>query len=700
MRATETYMLKFLQIMPCLAVPIYQRPYCWGPRQWSQLWDDILAAGANDNVTTYFLGAIVYVQKWAYQVTGWALPLVIDGQQRLTTIIILLEALARHLGDFEIFPGFTTAMVRDSYIRTPGQTALKHSIKLRLGDADRATLQAICSQQPLPPGHSPAIANAFAFFEQRVKALGPDLPLLCKGLVKLLILDMALDPTQDHPQKIFESMNATGRGLTQTDLIRNYLVMDQDQDGRERLYDECWRPMERYLEPDAAGEPVGAFTRHFLARETAAVVKPVALYEQFKRYTKATGAEAVAAELKRRAPHYAAIALGREQDPALARPFADLRRLRSSAAHPLLLHLYDRYTNGVFGPHEFERMLRLIESYILRRAVCGIHAGAHREFFAAFARAIRENRFLESVQAHFLVQPAHRRFPADEEFARHLRQPHFYGLKVCRYVLDRLETHGRREPVPLGECTIEHIMPQDPDLHEQWQADLGPDWRQTHAALLHSIGNLTLSAYNGEFGTLPFAEKRDMPKGGFGKSPLHLNAGLASLEVFDRDAILARTEELAASALAVWPMPLVPEDTLRVRYAPRAAGFTVDDHRHLRHGAPMHELYVELSRVILAFEPGITEHFLRHYSAFKADGLGNFCVVEPYRNRLRLSLNLQFGELLDPRGLAIDITGLDRRGSGGVEISIDRRESLPYVIGLIRQAYDRQRRNPDLAIRP
>ena len=701
MRATEIFLLKFMQLMPFLAVPIYQRIYCWGPREWSQLWDDIVAAGTDDDLATHFLGSIVYVQKRAYQVTGWAAPLVIDGQQRVTTITLLLEALARHIGDTEIFPGFTADQIRNSYIRAAGTPASEHPFKLLLGDADRATLWAICGQQPLPPGHSPAIADAFAFFEQRVAALGPDLPLLCRGLIKILILDMGLEPAQDHPQKIFESINATGRGLTPTDLSRNSLIMDQEPAGRERLYTQYWRPMELCLQPDATGEPVGAFIRHVLTRESAAVVKPAALYDQFKRYTKATGAEGVAAELKRRAPHYAAIALGRERNSALARAFADLRRLRSTAAHPLLLHLYDRYTDGVFGPQEFERLLRLIDSYILRRAVCGVHAGAHREFFAAFARAIREKRFLESVQAHFLVQPAHRRFPSDEEFGRHLRQPHFYGLKVCRYVLDRLETYGRREPVPLGECTIEHVIPQDPDLHEQWQADLGPDWRQTHATLLHSIGNLTLTAYNGDFGTLPFAEKRDMPGGGFRTSPLHLNAGLGSLEVFDRDAILARTDELVMRALAIWPMPVVPADVLRVRYASSAAGFTIDDHRHLRHGAPMHEPYGALSRAILAFGPGITEHFLRNYAAFKSDGLGNFCVVEPYRNRLRLSLNLAFCELHDSRGLAIDITGLDRRGSGGVEISIDRLELVPYAIGLVRQAWDRQRRDaPDAAGRP
>ena len=273
MRANEAYFLRFLQTMPQVVVPTYQRPYSWGKRECAQFWDDIVAAGSSESIKTHFLGAVVYVQEKAYQVTGWEPPLIIDGQQRLTTGALLIEAIARHLGDSEPLEGFSAGQLRDRYLRNVGEHAPERQFKLLLTHDDRDTLLAVLSQAPLPPGHSRAIAQALTFFEQRVRALGADVQPLCQGLVKLLILDVTLEPGQDDPQRIFESMNATGRGLTAADLIRNFLMMGQDKQGRERLYSRYWRPMERRFGPGEAGRHVGNFVRHFLALHTATTVK-------------------------------------------------------------------------------------------------------------------------------------------------------------------------------------------------------------------------------------------------------------------------------------------------------------------------------------------------------------------------------------------------------------------------------------------
>ena len=337
------------------------------------------------------------------------------------------------------------------------------------------------SQAPLPPGHSRPIAEALAFFEQRVRALGADVQPLCKGLVKLLILDVTLEPEQDDPQRIFESMNATGRGLTGADLIRNFLLMDQDAEGRDRLHTTCWRPMEQRFGPPEAGRHIGDFVRHFLALHTATTVKKDAVYERFKDYARSVGVAEVAADLHTRSAHYAAIALGGEKHPALGRALADLRSLRSDAAYPFVLHLYNDYAGGVLSAADFERLLRLVESYLFPGARCaGCTAGRTGRCSAGLGRAVRPEHYCDSVQAHLLRLAPHVRFPDDEEFRRCFEERKLYGFEHLRYALGRLETHGRRELVPIGSYTVEHIVPQTPNLHPSWQAALGPDWRRVH----------------------------------------------------------------------------------------------------------------------------------------------------------------------------------------------------------------------------
>ena len=226
------------------------------------------------------------------------------------------------------------------------------------------------------------------------------------------------------------------------------------------------------------------------------------------------------------------VALGAEKNLALGRALGDLRSLRSDAAYPFVLHLYNDYAGGVLSGADFERLLRLVESYLFRRSVCGLHGGAHRALFAGLGRAVRPEHYCDSVQAHLLRLAPHVRFPDDEEFRRCFEERKLYGFEHLRYALGRLETHGRRELVPISNYTVEHIVPQTPNLHPSWQAALGPDWRRVHDTWVHTIGNLTLTGYNAEYGARPFAEKRDM-RGGFHESPLWLNADLRTLEAFD-----------------------------------------------------------------------------------------------------------------------------------------------------------------------
>jgi uncharacterized protein with ParB-like and HNH nuclease domain len=243
MKATEAKLLEFLKKSPQFVIPIYQRTYSWTERECRQLWNDILRTGGKDDVSAHFVGSIVYIEKGLYHITSQSPLLVIDGQQRLTTVALILESLSRHLGDTEPVDGFSAKKLRNYYLLNPLEEG-ERGYKILLTQTDKESLLALVKQKPLPAENSLRIDENFAFFEAQVKALGKNLTDLCKGLAKLVIVDIALSRDQDNPQLIFESMNSTGRELSQADLIRNFILMGLEPAHQTRLYEDHWRPME------------------------------------------------------------------------------------------------------------------------------------------------------------------------------------------------------------------------------------------------------------------------------------------------------------------------------------------------------------------------------------------------------------------------------------------------------------------------
>ena len=694
MKATEANFLEFLKKSPRFAIPIYQRTYSWTERECHQIWEDILRTGSNDAIPAHFIGSIVYIEKDLYQVTGQSPLLVIDGQQRLTTVMLILEALARHVGSSEPVDGFSARKLRHYYLLNPEEDG-ERRFKLLLTQTDKQSLLALMQQNPKPAQASLRIANNFEFFEKRVKALDTTgLVPLCKGLSKLTIVDVSLKRDQDNPQLIFESMNSTGRELSQADLIRNFILMGLEPASQTRLYETHWRPMEIAFGQEAYGTHFDGFMRHYLTVKTGEIPNVRAVYEAFKRHARspeiaAAGVDTLVADIHAYAGYYCAMALDKEDDGELALAFRNLRELKVDVAFPFLLELYDDYAQGQFLKTDFVRAVRLVEAYVFRRAVCAISTNSLNKTFATFGRALKKDQYIQSIQAHLLNLPPYRRFPDDEEFMRELSVRDLYNFPRRNYWLRRLENHERKERAPVDEYTIEHIMPQNENLSTTWRKELGSEWQQVQQRWLHTLGNLTLTGYNSEYSDRPFSEKRDM-QGGFKESPLRLNEDLRDLETWNEDAIQQRAEKLAAKAVQVWAPPVLPENTLAALRAKtdQPSNYTLDDHPNLAPGSPMRPVFDHFRKSALALDPGISEEFLKLYVAYKAET--NFVDVVPQKSRLRLSLNLRFHELHDPRSLARDVTNLGRWGNGDVEVELSKLDGLPYVMGLVRQAFEKQ----------
>ena len=698
MKAKEAQFLEFLKKSTQFVIPIYQRTYSWTERECRQIWDDIMRTGRTNAISSHFVGPIVYIEKGLYHVSGLSPLLVIDGQQRLTTVTLILEALARRLGNHEPIEGFSAKKLRGYYLLNNLEDG-DSRFKLLLTQTDKTSLQALIQQKARPTDYSLRITENFDFFDQQIKQLSADdLVVLCEGLAKLVIVDIALSRDQDNPQLIFESMNSTGLELSQADLIRNFILMGLEPDEQARLYEDHWRPMEVDFGQSAYGEHFDSFMRYYLTLKTGNLPKISAVYKVFKDYAftpevATDGVLALVADIQAFAGYYCAMALGKEPDGELNKAFSSLRELKANVTYPLLLKLYDDYKKGILAKSDFHAAVRLMEAYVFRRAVCSIPTNSLNTTFATFGRFLQEDRYLESIQAHLLILPSYRRFPRDDEFKRQLCVRDLYNFSRRSYLLRCLENHDRKEQVETDEYTIEHILPQNEDLSEEWRNELGPGWERVRKTWLHTLGNLTLTGYNSEYSDRPFAQKRDM-KGGFRESPLKLNQGMGGVTQWDEKAIKTRAERLALIAVDVWAVPSLSDEVVK-SYRPKGEqviGYTIDDHSdNLSPGSSIRDLFDAFRKEVLALDPCVTEEFLKLYIAYKAET--NFVDVVPQRRRLRLFLNIQFHELHDSRGIAEDVTNRGHWGNGDVECGLKNAGDIPYVMGLVRQAFEKQAGN-------
>ena len=696
MQAYDTHLLTLMLSNKQFEVPIYQRTYAWGEPECEQLWKDILRAGQSEKMQAHFTGSVVYVEKKPGTATHFEPSLIIDGQQRVTTISLVLAALAKQLSgrpvaQQEPVDGFSPVEIRTQYLLNEHKEG-ERRFRLLLSQDDRAALQAIVDGQEPPAGSQSRVIDNYRLIERWMSEPGLDLAAVCRGLSKLTVVDIKLEVGVDHPQLVFEAMNSTGKKLSQTDLIRNFVLMDLEPKQQQALYTNYWRPMERDFGPAAYEAQFDQFMRHYLTIKTGSIPRLDDIYDTFKDYVASRSDESIeplVAEIRQYAGWYCAMALGKEPLPDLRRAFRDLEQIKADVVYPFLLETYGDYVGGVMNDKDLLEIVRMVTSYIFRRAIVRIPTNSLNKTFAMFGRYLQKDRYVESVAAHFQLMRGYQRFPSDEEFSQELKSSDLYHFPRRSYFLRVMENYGRKEYVSIDEYTIEHIMPQNEHLRPEWQQALGPDWVEVQKQYLHTLGNLTLTGYNSEYSDRPYLDKRDMP-GGFAQSPLRLNQRLGQLDTWNAQTIEDRATRLAAEAVSIWSGPNLPPEVV-AQYQPRAAEgavYTLADHPNLTRTPERHSLFERFSDAVLALDPCVTREFLKLYVAFKAET--NFVDIVPLVGRMSLSLNMPYEALHDERGVGVDVTGKHRWGNGSVEVPFDENSDFAYVIGLVRQAFEYQ----------
>lgn len=686
MEANVTTLLNFIKDNQKnqLVIPIYQRLYSWEKEQCKELWDDIIKIGGNDKMDGHFIGSILYVLDGITHSDNALL--IIDGQQRLTTITLLLTALRDHLSDEDEFlEKFSPQKIQNDYLINSDEKGDK-KFRLILSESDKDTLLYLIDKDRRKPSEpSSKIVENFKLFEEWVSKNTDKLETIFKGLEKLTIVWIALKKEKDDPQLIFESMNSKGMELTQTDLIRNYIVMETEIEKQEGFYNKYWRAMEENFKQDK--KLFDRFVRHYLTIKTK-IPNISKVYVAFKDYRQKEGIkiEDLLKDLQKYCGYFCQIAFKKEADKDLNKALGFLVDLEMDVVYPLLLELYSDYSDGVLSKDDFRRSIALIESYICRRAVCGLGTNSLNKVFPSFTKYIQKDEYFKSLEAHFGSLTNNQRFPNNDEFRNLFITIDFYKFKKREYFFERLENFDRKERVYTHEYTTEHIMPQK--LTEEWERDLGENFQAIHDKYLHTIGNLTLTGYNHEYSNKSFQEKQGMEKG-FKDSPLRLNQSLRDLKSFGEEEIKKRANDLADLALKIWTYPKLDAETLE-KYKPKKdkKEKKVYDLNSYNFGSHSRELFDILSKEIKALDEKIVENFNQDYISYKFSK--NFVDIVVQTKDLKLYLNMPFYELQDEKNLARDMTNKGHLGNGDIEVKLETKENIPHCLGLIKQVLEKQ----------
>lgn len=546
-------------------IPVFQRDYAWGMPNWHRLWNDISFAGASSERDGHFVGCIVHVPDRTF--AAMTSHLVIDGQQRLTTLNVLCAALRDHIKENPLQSDGTIPPVdilEQAFVannRHEGEQRYKVLLRRSDDEALRAVVDGK-SLDNLEGTTSILIAECYRYFRRMLNSPETDIDLVYRGMSQLRLAEIELDRNSDDPQGVFESLNSTGVPLTPGDLIRNYLLMGLAVPEQTRLYEEYWHRTESLFRGNDGKMDNGAlnlFLRDYitLRQKAPEPVQNHLIYERFKefRVSHPSPVETVLDDI-RRCAGYCAGWNGRVAMPSrrLTEAMRNLRNLGNTTG-VLVMRLYGCYEDGTLSESDFAHGLRLIESYILRHRVCNRQIRSYPGIFARMARAISDEAPAESLLST-LAEPRGSygfwSFPSDGEFARVLQERNLYGLQMCAAILARLENEGEREASPVGNYSIEHIMPQT--LTKEWQDMLGEGWEQVHENWLHRLGNLTLTGFNSEYSNSSFEVKKTRPNG-FNESAVRLNLFVRNQSEWTATQMEERGKLLAQRALRIWPYP-------------------------------------------------------------------------------------------------------------------------------------------------
>lgn len=568
MDANTMSFLSFLAIPQQIKIPVFQRKYSWEEEHCQDLWDDIIQSAQNKS--PHFIGSIVYIKKAN---NAGIIPehIVIDGQQRLTTITLLLFALIEKLKECPM-DNMNPEQIKNQYLINKEEESEKH-FKIMLTKPDREVLKKLLTGQSIEDDRYHNIIKNYKFFKQKIEENILEIKSIFEGMLYLHIVGIGIVKGQDNPQEIFESLNSTGLDLTAVDEIRNYVLMDMELQEQEIMYDKYWRSMEdKFTKESGSQEPFNRFFRNYLTIKYNETINENKVYPKFKKYVK--DQKISMEEIMKDILYYSKIFINinncRFEDEQINEIMQRIDWLDQSASYPFLMKVYVDFENKIIkNKNELIEIYLLVESFLFRRIICNVSTSGLNKTFLAIIKEITPHEYLESLKTSMIMLKKTQRFPDDIEFSTEFLSKDMYNRhrkSRIDYLFDTLENFGHeKEYIPTNDLQIEHIIPQNQNVSKEWKEELGEDWSRIRHEYLHKIGNLTKTGYNQNMSDKSFTEKKNMIKG-FKNSPLKLNQYLAEVANWNEEQIITRGKILLKDALDIWKYPQVsPEIMVEIK---------------------------------------------------------------------------------------------------------------------------------------
>ncbi len=561
MKATETKVEDFLSSNKTqFLIPVYQRNYDWSSGQCKQLLDDILEVGRTKKMNAHFIGSIVFIHDDVYTSSRIKELIIIDGQQRLTTltlIYLVLFSLARQIGDEGLENEISETYLINKF------ASEEEKLKLRpTENNDKALKYLLRNDKDEEFSDFSKLIDNFNYFKSRISK--ENYQVVLTGLSKLMFVEISLDRDKDDPQRIFESLNSTGLELSQADLIRNYILMGLNRKDQNKIYQNYWEVIEKFAKDESLNvSKVSDFIRDFLTLVNKNIPNKNKVYKEFKANYPTSDLETlenVLSDVKNLVKYYNKLINPKnESDPDIRIQLEYISRLEINVAYPFMMKVYADYSNSIIDKITFISVLNFVQSFTWRRFILGLPTNALNKIFMNLYEKVDTANYLNSIQKSLLQRKGVQRFPRNTEVLDALKIKDVYNIKSKNriYFLERLENYKNPEFVQVegnNLITIEHIFPQNPDA--KWKLDLGADeYNFIKENYLNTISNLTLSGNNGKLGNKNFIAKRDLDDAGYKDSRLWLNKYLAKTDKWNKEEIEKRFDILSQRFLEIWPYP-------------------------------------------------------------------------------------------------------------------------------------------------
>ena len=549
----------FSEAKTFFAIPVYQRDYNWQEKHCKQLFEDILNVGKDIDITSHFIGSIVYIHEGVYGI-GEKEFYVIDGQQRMITITLLHIVLYHRLKESK------EEYADELYELYLVNKFSKRDIKLKLlpPEENLNILNKILEEnwEELEKYQDRNIVKNYKFFKEIISNYSnEEIEYLLAGLDKVIYVDIALEKDKDDPQRIFESLNSTGLDLSQGDLIRNYILMDLEREKQNLVYKNLWLPIENNCKISLGNEIknyVSDFIRDYLTLKNGKIPSKPKVFEEFKEFYNKNNDEQLE-DIKNFSEEYSHIIKpNTEKDKEIRKELENLKVLDQTVINTFLIGILRDYRENKIIKNEILEILKLLQSYIWRRFITEKPSNALNKIFQGmYLRISKDQKYYKSLEESLLNQD----FPTDDELKEALKTKNVYKDKEkLRYVFKELENYNHNELIDFEneKITIEHIFPQKPN--KSWKEKYSDYELQEMKTFKDTISNLTLTGSNANLGNKSFLEKRNDDIHGYKNSKLYLNKYLSKLNEWNLSAMEGRFEELFKNIVKVWKRPENSED--------------------------------------------------------------------------------------------------------------------------------------------